>query len=521
MGKLALVPLKSRIGTISSAYGSAARSVISTLSPLNPDTYDSVKGAAALSRIRELIGILDAKAQRWTLPSIRAAYREGAGVARVKLEAIGARELPAKRYDAKRHDKRVRALAKTVLADYWKANRTIERTARKYLGVLAYASRKLESVQAFTPEEVKALINRMVAASLKAKTKYNEGEAHLTSKDIAAKIREKLLGQLGGGDFIEINGRHYNVRDYAELVARTRMREAQSEAIKELCRQFDNDLVEIPPHDDPCAEICAPYQGQIYSISGNHPRYPKLPDGGPPWHPKCLLPGARCIAPGGVIAGHRAFYNGQAVELVFAEGGHLSVTVNHMLLTPQGFAPAYLLRQGDDIFYCPDFERIISANPDENQRPTLIEDIVGSLSKSAGMLTYCVPVSPEYFHGDGRCCNGHIDIIRANGFLKNGSKPAPGEHGSELYLDPGSVALPDLFGRRDLRSMLKSLAFAADGFMGGLRSPARSSWLARPAEIRWDSLIVLMETPLLTSQRWMFWGAIPKRLLRSFSRLPD
>jgi hypothetical protein len=148
---------------------------------------------------------------------------------------------------------------------------------------LAYASRKLESVQAFSPEEVKALINRMVAASLKAKTKYNEGEAHLTSKDIAGKIREKLMGQLGGEDFIEINGRHYNIRDYAELVARTRMREAQTEAVKELARQFDNDLVQITTHDSPCSE-CAGYQGNIYSISGDTPGRELLPEGGPPWH---------------------------------------------------------------------------------------------------------------------------------------------------------------------------------------------------------------------------------------------
>jgi len=61
------------------------------------------------------------------------------------------------------------------------------------------------------------------------------------------------------------------------------MREAQSESIKESMKEFGEDLVEIPVHDNPC-EICAPYQGQVYSISGGTPGYPLLPEGGPPWH---------------------------------------------------------------------------------------------------------------------------------------------------------------------------------------------------------------------------------------------
>ncbi|MFA7177480.1 MAG: phage minor capsid protein, partial [Smithellaceae bacterium] len=97
----------------------------------------------------------------------------------------------------------------------------------------------------------------------------------------------KLLDQIGGGDFIIVNGKSYNVKSYAELVARTRMRESQTQATIELANEFENDLAEIPRHDNPCEEICAEYQGKVYSISGKHPDYPMLPDGGPPFHPRC------------------------------------------------------------------------------------------------------------------------------------------------------------------------------------------------------------------------------------------
>jgi hypothetical protein len=286
MAKLALVPMKTRIRTIASAYAAAAGSIIATLSALDPESFSAVKGASALSKVKEIVRSLDSAVKRWASASIRAAYNEGAAVARTRLEAIGAEE---RRYNPKRHERKIGALTKTIMKDFWDANRTIEKMARRYLSVMVQAAagvRKIEQAQAFDPGEVKEFIKRTVSGSLRATTKYNVGMAHLTSKDIAAKIRAKLMNQIGGGNFININGREYNLRSYSELVARTRMREAQTEATKELCKEFDNDLVEIPVHDNPC-EICAPYQGQVYSISGTSNKYPELPDGGPPWHPRC------------------------------------------------------------------------------------------------------------------------------------------------------------------------------------------------------------------------------------------
>jgi hypothetical protein len=284
--KMALIPMKTRIAEIQAVYASAAERIITVLSSLEPDTYTAAKSGAVLSEIQTIVRSLDAAVQMWAPGAIRAAYQESAGVARTRLEMIGAKRLPVNKYDPARHDKKIAALTKTIMTDYWKANRTIERTARKYLSVVSQAAagiKKIEQVQMFDSATVKGFINRTVAVSLAAKTKYNAGMAHLTSKDIAAKIRAKLLRQLSGENFITINGRDYNLRSYAELVARTRMRESQTEAVKESMKQFDEDLVEIPRHDNPCSE-CAEYQGQIYSVSGETPGYELLPEGGPPWH---------------------------------------------------------------------------------------------------------------------------------------------------------------------------------------------------------------------------------------------
>jgi len=78
---------------------------------------------------------------------------------------------------------------------------------------------------------------------------------------------------------------------YAKMVARTEIRKAQTDATLDLCRQYENDLVEVSDHGCDCDE-CEQYEGNIYSVSGTHPKYPPLGET-PPYHPSCkhsLLP---------------------------------------------------------------------------------------------------------------------------------------------------------------------------------------------------------------------------------------
>jgi hypothetical protein len=286
-----LIPMKAQIERIQSAYSGAAKRIVDVLSGLDPATFTTVEHGQALRKVKEIVLILNDQVRMWALSAIRTAYDESAGIARTRLELIGAKQLPAWKYNPARHDRKIDALVRFVSRDFFKANLTIEKTAKKFLGVMATASagvaKVAAQVQEFDPEEVRAFIKRTVAGSLRATTKYNEGMAHLTSKDIAAKIMTKLKDMIGGGDFIKINGRNYNLKDYSELVARTRMREAQSEATKELAQQFDNDLVQFSKHDSPCEE-CAPLEGMIFSISGNDEEYPELTDEvTPPVHPRC------------------------------------------------------------------------------------------------------------------------------------------------------------------------------------------------------------------------------------------
>ena len=77
---------------------------------------------------------------------------------------------------------------------------------------------------------------------------------------------------------------------YAELVARTKTREAVTRGSINRYIEAGQDLVIITNHGTDC-EVCKFFEGKVFSISGTHPKYPpidQLLNGGPPFHPNCL-----------------------------------------------------------------------------------------------------------------------------------------------------------------------------------------------------------------------------------------
>ena len=189
-------------------------------------------------------------------------------------------------------------------------------------------------------------------------------------------------------------------------------------------------------------EICAPNEAAGWIGLGD-----SFPSGHDtiPGHPNCLLPGNRVIAPQ-TIAASRALYHGEAVELTTENGDKLAVTPNHMILTSSGFVKAEFLRKGDYIISSLDAQRIASwLNPDDDYRPTSIEEIWDSLMMEQGMLSCFVPTSPKDFHGDARGFEGKIDIISTDGFLGDGFYPLFPQHFGKKTLpfrDAQSFELP-------------------------------------------------------------------------------
>jgi hypothetical protein len=85
------------------------------------------------------------------------------------------------------------------------------------------------------------------------------------------------------------------------------------------------------------------------------------------------------------------------------------------------------------------------------------------------MTTRRVPLAPEYLHGDGRFCDGDIDVIGPDGLLHDADKTplAKGIGTPELNFAYGDLV--NLSRHGALALMFKRLADTADGIMGSLR----------------------------------------------------
>ncbi len=300
-------------------------------------------------------------------------------------------------------------------------------------------ARNLTALKGISDEMNKAIVRSLSEG-------INNGEG-------VVKLRKRLTA--------EIEGIGYN---RARLMAHTETMYASNEGAKLRYSQHGVTRVEwlTAGHDNTCAD-CAALNGQVFDIDKTPPI---------PLHPNCLLPGTFCETAGDIVAGLRARYEGPVVELTIANGRQITVTPNHMFLTPQGFAAAQSLRKGDNVIYRTGFEGVVSGNPDDYKGPSRIEDIFSALTKSRGMATIRVPLAAEDLHGDGRLCDGDIDVILPDCFLWDAVKPSMPQHISCTGLYPTARPASLLDSQSPVAQFLVAAARASDGGMSGTRQPS-------------------------------------------------
>ena len=161
----------------------------------------------------------------------------------------------------------------------------------------------------------------------------------------------------------------------------------------------------------------------------------------PPAHPNCLLPGT--LMQGAFVAGLRAEYAGDVVELQTAHGRQLAVTPNHPVLTSMGFVPAGLLREGMQLLgYRDGIDSGASLVPaiDTGQPPTAVEEVFRALAEMVGSLRRAPRgVAAEDLHGDARFTQGQVDVVGADGELLLDRVPQCAQGGSDLVLVPPTM----------------------------------------------------------------------------------
>lgn len=261
-------------------YRAAAREIRTSLLAVDPAAATPSRIAEIRRRTGTTLRALDYAASQWSRSAISRVYNDETRNTRTSLAVLGRR--PVKRAKRDSSDK----LTERTLEFYLEANRSIRKTIDKYLSVLDMARRtisraKIQEFNFLEPEEASWLRDR---ATLAVEREESKGT-------LKRDVKDHLAGLVEDGNLIEINGKAWIMDKYADLVARTSLREAATSATLDLCDQYDNDLVEVSDHATDCDE-CEEFEGKIYSISGKSATYPPLSDE-PPYHPNCkhsLLP---------------------------------------------------------------------------------------------------------------------------------------------------------------------------------------------------------------------------------------
>ena len=261
-------------GDLERLYREAGRSLRSDILSINLVQFDGDKADMIKRKARLTIAGLNLAAEEWVNTAMKDEGMRAERKARVALEILGRKPKRPQITDPG-YNARMKALETMI-----KANNSIMANVDKYLSVALVASHRARTVQA-------------------QEFRYDEAAAELDAIALEALLKEKSRGWLSkqiieflrslieADEFIEINGRMYKMSKYAKMVARTEMKHTQDDATNDLCKQYENDLVQISDHGCDCDE-CEKFEGNIYSLSGNHPKYSALADSGYlDVHPNC------------------------------------------------------------------------------------------------------------------------------------------------------------------------------------------------------------------------------------------
>ena len=167
--------------------------------------------------------------------------------------------------------------------------------------------------------------------------------------------------------------------------------------------------------DDNVCPICTPLHQTLRSVWSM-----MFPSGPPSPHARCVLPGQVVNIPGHLEAAAKSFYDGISIEIRLENGCSISVTENHPILTSKGWVAAGLIDEGSDVFSSLFGERIVATiHPNDDNRPTLIEEVFTSFRMSDSVVSTRMPSTAKHFHGDGQFIHGEIEIVGSNSFLRS------------------------------------------------------------------------------------------------------
>lgn len=257
------VYLKTQVAQLRSLYRAQQIKLTNLVKSGELTDFSRARAEQLLKQVDEIVMSLNRGAVRWAEDTLPEAYVRGVDVAAERLKALNVTRFVSR--NAQIHTAAVSVLIDDVSVDIISSNE----------GIRKFFNRFIRQTQQRIIED--QAISKMVAEGLVTGS---------TRRTVSDTILQELRKKMGAEQFLTINGRNYRPDSYAELLARTRTREATSQGSINTALRYGVDLVQIDVHAEVC-EYCQQYSGRVFSISGSDVDFPALTEK-PPFHPNCI-----------------------------------------------------------------------------------------------------------------------------------------------------------------------------------------------------------------------------------------
>lgn len=228
-------------------------------------TAEARRARVLMGEVDELLRQADTEAAKWIAENVTTSYKRGVRSAEQGLGEIGMKSIGE--LNPAIHEEALQVLVNNLQEDL----------ATMHDGIQKGYQRFVRRTQLTAARD--KLVTENIAHGIGA------GKAR---REVSGRISTELLKELGDEKKLFINGKYYDPKKYAEMVARTMTRQAQTAGTINRTLEAGVDTVMVTAHG--AKDGCGFYEGKAFSISGTHPDYPpldSLPNGGPPFHPNC------------------------------------------------------------------------------------------------------------------------------------------------------------------------------------------------------------------------------------------
>lgn len=291
----------------------------------------------------------------------------------------------------------------------------------------------------------------------------------------AAEFARAIQEQTGAMTVTYRNGARHSVSDYADTVARSAVAETRNRGVFGQARDAGVTFVECYDGADcqwgPGHSAGGLANGMLVTL--------EFAEDHSTSHPRCVMPDTPVTIYGDLIEMVRARYSGPSHLLRFSTSTgphHLTIGPHHPMLTRRGWLPGHLVREGDELVYDlrHDDPGRMAHHPHLDEVPRA-EDLFESV-RAVGAST-SVPASRDDLHGDGRFCEGEVDVVRpARRLLLEADTSGPQMAGQNMLVGTN----PPLEVEAIPSSHDALLAAVAASAGGGVGRPDDSCGLVRP-----------------------------------------